>query len=62
MKTLTLAKIDALRLLVAATDDHATRIALANRLQRTMVDLIVPPRRLPHQEPTPPKKLKILWI
>ena len=62
MKKLTLGRLEGLRDLARDTDDLQLKLALAARIQATMVQLIQPPRRLPCQEPAAPKKLKILWI
>lgn len=62
MKKLTLGRLEGLRDLVRDTDDLQLKLALAARIQATMVQLIQPPRKLPHQLPGRPKKLSLLWI
>lgn len=62
MKKLTLGRLEGLRDLARDTRDEELKLALAARIQATMTQLILPPRRLPCQEPAKPKKLNILWI
>lgn len=62
MKKLTLGRLEGLRDLARDTEDLELKLALAARIQTTMVQLIQPPRQLPHQIPGRPKKLSLLWI